>query len=109
MSGDLRGDLVRLRARHDADVSVLDTELRPAFRGKGLATDTVRVLCNYGRTVLGLHRIQLETAADNHPMTRAAERAGCTKEGVLRDTGWVLGKFVGEAVFGILADEWSTA
>ncbi|HEY3753079.1 MAG TPA: GNAT family protein [Pseudonocardiaceae bacterium] len=177
---DLRGDLVRLRARHEADVPILDTELlddvevraragrspwrpaspgsqtshyrvmestdamapfsivelatdtlagavtmwgidahnrcahigialRPGFRGKSLSTDTLRVLCHYGFIVLGMHRIQLETAADNHPMIKSAEQAGFTKEGVLRDAGWILGRFVGETVLGMLAGEWVAA
>lgn len=176
---DLRGDLVRLRARHEADTPILDTELhddiavysimgrnpwrpvspgteassyrvkepraegasfsivelagdslagtaslwgidphnrcahigialRTEFRGKGLATDTVRVLCHYGFVVLGMHRIQLETLADNHPMIKAAERAGFTKEGVVRSTR-VLGGFADEALYGILVDEWTAA
>lgn len=81
----------------------------PSFRGKGLSTDTLRVLCHYGFTVLGLHRIQIETVADNYPMIKAAERAGFTKEAVLREAGWVLGQFAGEAILGILVDEWAAA
>ena len=84
----------------------LGLTLRPAFRGRGLSTDVVRVLCRYGFGVLGLQRLQLETLADNHAMLAAAERAGFVREGTLRRAAWVDGEFVDEVVLGLLADEW---
>ena len=48
--------------------------LRPAFRGRGLGVDVVRVLCRYGFEVRGLHRIQIETLTDNAAMIQAASR-----------------------------------
>lgn len=81
--------------------------LRPAFRGRGLAADVVRVLCHYGFTVRGLQRLQIETLADNVAMIRAAERAGFTREGTLRGSSWLAGGFADEAIFGLLAAEWT--
>jgi RimJ/RimL family protein N-acetyltransferase len=81
--------------------------LRPAFRGRGLATDAVRVLCEYGFVVLGLHRLGLETLGDNAAMLRTAERVGFVREGVLRRAAWVSGEFLDEVVFGMLAEEWN--
>ncbi|GIF67020.1 ribosomal-protein-alanine N-acetyltransferase [Asanoa ishikariensis] len=80
--------------------------LRPAVRGSGLGVDTVRVLCRYGFRVRGLHRLQLETLADNAAMVAAAERVGFRREGTLRQNSWVDGAFLDEAVFGLVADEW---
>jgi RimJ/RimL family protein N-acetyltransferase len=172
----LRGELVRLRARHEADVPILDEELhddvptavrgsgrpwrpvspgskasfyrvreeddpravefsvvelatdtlagevslwdidshnrsahvglalRPAYRGKGLGADAVRVIRDYGFTVLGLHRLQVDTLSDNHAMLAAAERAGFQRESVHRETAWVIGGFADQVVLGLLAD-----
>lgn len=83
----------------------LGLSLRPAFRGRGLGTDVVRVLCHYGFTVRGLHRLQVETLADNAAMIRAAEQAGFVLEGTLRRAAWVSGKFVDEVILGLLAPE----
>jgi RimJ/RimL family protein N-acetyltransferase len=80
-------------------------ELRPAFRGRGLGRDAVRVVCRYGFTLLGMRRMQLETLADNEAMITVAERTGFTREGTLRQASWVNGAFVDEVVFGLLADE----
>ncbi|GIF75760.1 GNAT family N-acetyltransferase [Asanoa siamensis] len=81
--------------------------LRRAMRGGGLGTDAVRVLCHYAFRVRGLHRLQLETLADNTAMTGAAERVGFRREGTLRRNSWVDGEFLDEAVFGLLAEEWA--
>lgn len=80
--------------------------LRPSARGKGYGTDVVSVLCHYGFVVRGLHRLQVETLADNAAMVRSAERNGFAREGVLRSSAWVLGEFMDEVVLGLLAEEW---
>ncbi|GAA1680136.1 GNAT family N-acetyltransferase [Fodinicola feengrottensis] len=80
----------------------LGLSLRPAFRGRGLGTDTVRVLCHYGFQVRGLHRLQIETLADNAAMIRAAGHAGFVLEGTLRRAAWVNGEFIDEVILGLL-------
>jgi RimJ/RimL family protein N-acetyltransferase len=85
----------------------LGISLRPAFRGRGLGVDVVRTLCRYGFSLRGLHRLQLETLADNAPMIAAATRAGFTVEGTLRRSSWVYGTFVDEVILGLLAEEWT--
>ncbi|MBV1853852.1 GNAT family N-acetyltransferase [Catellatospora tritici] len=80
--------------------------LLPAARGKGYGTDVVGVLCHYGFVVRGLHRLQIETLADNHAMLRSAERNGFVREGVLRSSAWVLGEFLDEVLLGLLVADW---
>ncbi|MFG2897351.1 GNAT family N-acetyltransferase [Streptomyces zaomyceticus] len=80
--------------------------LLPVARGKGYGTDVVATLCHYGFVVRGLHRLQIETLADNHAMLRSAERNGFVREGVLRSSAWVMGEFLDEVVLGLLAREW---
>ena len=80
--------------------------LLPELRGRGLGVDVVRVMCHYGFAVRGLHRLQIETLADNEAMLRAATRAGFIREGVLRRAAWVDGAFLDEVILGLLVDEW---
>jgi RimJ/RimL family protein N-acetyltransferase len=87
----------------------LGLSLRPSFRGRGLGTDVVLALCEYGFTVRGLHRLQVDTLASNAAMIRAAERAGFTLEGTLRGAGWVNGDFADEVILGLLAGDWAGA
>jgi RimJ/RimL family protein N-acetyltransferase len=53
-------------------------------RGQGHATRAVRLICEWGFEALGLERIDLLAATENAGSQRVAERAGFTREGVLR-------------------------
>ena len=87
----------------------LGISLRPAFRGCGLGTDTVRVLCRYGFAILGLQRLQVETLASNAAMIATATPAGVGPGGTLRPSGWVDGQFADEVIPGLLARDWHPA
>nr|WP_296069512.1 GNAT family protein [uncultured Actinoplanes sp.] len=76
--------------------------LLPGARGAGYALDAVRVLCDYCFAMRGLHRVQIETLADNDAMRATAVRAGFTEEGVRREAAWVNGGFVDSVVYGRL-------
>jgi RimJ/RimL family protein N-acetyltransferase len=80
--------------------------LRPSFRGKGLATDAVSVLCRYAFITRGLHRLQAETLADNYAMINVAKRNGFVEEGLFRRSEWVNGQFSDLVILGLLAEEW---
>ncbi|MBV9594572.1 MAG: GNAT family N-acetyltransferase [Actinobacteria bacterium] len=81
--------------------------LRPAFRGRGLGTDVMGVLCQFAFCTRGLHRVQVETLADNSAMLRSAVHVGFVEEGRMRQAAWVQGEFVDLVVLGQLAAEWS--
>lgn len=85
----------------------LGLSLRPSFRGRGLGTDVVLALCEYGFAVRGLHRLQVDTLASNAAMISAAVRAGFAQEGTLRGADWVNGEFVDEVILGLLASDWA--
>jgi RimJ/RimL family protein N-acetyltransferase len=58
--------------------------LGPAARGRGYATEAVRAVARHAFG-LGLTRIELLAAVGNVASQRVAERAGFTREGVLRE------------------------
>jgi RimJ/RimL family protein N-acetyltransferase len=104
--GDLAGDAMLWGIDLHNRSAHVGVALRPAFRGRGLGTDALRVLCQYGFEIRGLHRLQLETLTDNHAMARAAEQAGFRREGTLRASDWVAGSFADVVIFGLLQAEW---
>lgn len=53
-------------------------------RGHGHATRAVRLICEWGFQALGLERIELLAATANPSSQRVAERAGFTREALLR-------------------------
>jgi RimJ/RimL family protein N-acetyltransferase len=85
----------------------IGVSLLPAGRGRGLGADTVRVLCRYGFTIRGLHRLQLETLSDNHAMIAVAERLGFIREGATRGSSWVAGQWADDVIFGLLETEYA--
>lgn len=106
-TGELAGDALLWAVDLHNRSAHVGIELRPAFRGRGLGADVVRVLCRYAFQVRGLHRVQLETLADNHAMIAVAEKLGFTREGATRDSGWVNGRFCDDVIFGLLAEEFT--
>lgn len=80
--------------------------LLPSARGQGYGTDVVATLCHYAFVVHSLHRLQIETLADNPAMLRSAERNGFVREGVLRSSAWVMGEFLDEVMLGLLVQDW---
>ncbi len=81
--------------------------IRPGFRGRGWSREVLGLLSVYGFAVRGLHRLQLDTVAENEAMIRSAAHAGFKEEGVLRQSSWVLGRFAdGVVMAAILAADW---
>ena len=106
-SGELAGEALLWGIDPHNRTAHIGLSLRPAFRGRGLGGDVVRVLCGYGFAVRGLHRLQIDTLADNAAMIRAATGAGFTQEGTLRQAAWVYGAFADQVVLGLLDTEWA--
>ncbi|TML66915.1 MAG: GNAT family N-acetyltransferase [Actinobacteria bacterium] len=101
-SGHLAGEALLWGIDLHNRLAHVGVSLRPGFRGRGLGTDVLRVLCRYGFGIRGLHRLQLETLADNHRMIEAAKRAGFDHEGTLRSAAWVDGGYKDEVILGRL-------
>jgi RimJ/RimL family protein N-acetyltransferase len=83
-SGELLGSvaLVRVNFRHRR--SEVGYWLARAARGHGHATRAVQLICAWGFRTLGLERVGLVAATENLASQRVAERAGFTREALLR-------------------------
>ncbi len=104
--GELAGEALLWNIDLHNRLAHIGISLRPSHRGCGLGTDVVAVLCYYAFATLGLHRLQIETLADNLAMQHAARHSGFVVEGTLRHSAWVDAEFVDEVVLGLLATEW---
>ncbi len=78
--------------RHQATVAAYYWEigiaLLPGARGRGYGTAAQRLLARYLFAHTTAHRIEAATEVDNIAEQKALEKAGFTREGVQRATGW---------------------
>ena len=71
-------------------------------RGKGVATHAAKLLATWAFTVLEIERLQLTCGPDNLASQRVAERAGFTREALLRSHLPFKGGRRDTVVFGLL-------
>jgi RimJ/RimL family protein N-acetyltransferase len=85
---DPDGRFVGLALAPEIDREAREVELgyivHPAARGRGLATEMLRLLTRWAFDDLGAHRIELVINVENVASERVAERCGYTREGVAR-------------------------
>jgi RimJ/RimL family protein N-acetyltransferase len=79
--------------------------LWPEFRGRGYGTDAQRQVVRYLFAHTPFNRIQALTEVDNIAEQRALEKAGFTREGVLRGTFFRAGTWRDEVIYSVLRAE----
>lgn len=80
--------------------------LAEEFQGKGIVTDAVRALINYGFKEMNLNRIEILCAVENEKSRAIPAKLGFTYEGVVRDNSWLYDHFENVVAFSLLAREW---
>ena len=82
--GTLLGSISLMRIAWEHRRAEVGYWLAREARGHGHATRAVRLVCGWGVAKLGFERIDLLAATENIASQRVAERAGFTREAVLR-------------------------
>jgi ribosomal-protein-serine acetyltransferase len=95
---------------HEIDRENRSTEfgywLGASFEGKGLITKVCRVMIAHAFDELKLNRIVIICDTENPKSRAVAERLGFTQEGVLRQSELLKDRFIDQAIYSLLADEW---
>lgn len=81
--------------------------LMPEARGRGAGTRARRLLVEYLFGTTTAHRIQAETDVDNIAAQRTLEKAGFTREGVMRAYTFVGGRYRDAVLYGLLREEFT--
>ena len=84
--GTLLGLALAPRIEREARTVELGYLVAPEARGRGIATEALRLLTAWAFQELAAERIELKIAAENPASQRVAERCGYLREGVLRST-----------------------
>lgn len=80
----------------------------PIARGRGLGTETARLMLDYAFTVLGLHSVSLTVAEFNTAGRRAYEKAGFREVGRLREHWLAAGRRWDQIAMDCLATEFES-
>ena len=78
-------------------------------QGRGLGTDAVRTIVDYGFTELGLHRVELSVNGDNPAAMAAYRKVGFVEEGRRREAMFRGGRWHDVVNMGLLAREFQAA
>ena len=82
--------------------------LNPDYWGKGIATEALERVLQFGFEELHLHRIEAKFIEENNRSRRVMEKVGMTFEGVCREGMLIKGKYVNVGICSILRSEWET-
>ena len=75
-------------------------------RGKGYGTEAIMIMVDYLFLSRELMRVQAMPDVSNIASQRVLEKAGFTKEGIIRKSGFNRGKWCDDCLYSILREEW---
>jgi RimJ/RimL family protein N-acetyltransferase len=99
---------IDLRRASDAR-AVLGYLVGAPARGRGVASRAARLLSRWALREWGVARVEIHVRPDNPASLRVAERAGFTREGVLRSYLEVRGRRYDSVVFSLIPDDVGSA
>jgi RimJ/RimL family protein N-acetyltransferase len=92
---------------HEPGAATVGYWVARGARGRGIAAEALRLVSVWVLDVLEVERLELLTAPDNEPSQRVAEKAGFTREGLLRRYMEVKGRRRDWVMFSLLRDDLS--
>ena len=79
--------------------------IAPAYRGKGYGTEAQKLLASYLFSTYPIMRVEATTDRENIAEQKALEKAGFTREGVMRQAQWRTGSWHDMVVYSKLRGE----
>jgi len=80
--------------------------LAPNERKKGYGSEAIKIIVDYLFLSKELVRVQAITGVNNLASCRVLEKAGFTKEGRMRNSGFIRGVWQDGVLYSILREEW---
>jgi RimJ/RimL family protein N-acetyltransferase len=110
-SGEVLGSVGVSVVDADQAVAEIGYWVKRAARGRGAATRAVRLASRWALAECGVQRLQLRADVHNLASQKVAERAGFTREGVLRSSRYSprRGRRVDFVIYSLLPGELETA
>jgi ribosomal-protein-alanine N-acetyltransferase len=79
--------------------------LLPEFHGKGIITEAIKEVVNYGFNQMKLHSIEGIIDPENYASAAVLEKNGFVKEAHLKEAEFYEGKFLDKVIYSILNDK----
>jgi ribosomal-protein-alanine N-acetyltransferase len=76
--------------------------LLPEYHGRGIITEAIKVVLNYGFDIMKLHSIEAIIDPDNFASERALQKSGFVKEAHFKENEYYNGRFLDTAIYCIL-------
>jgi RimJ/RimL family protein N-acetyltransferase len=102
--GHVRLDRVDLRDRRASLAIGIEDVAR---LGRGLGTETIRLVQQYAFSELGLHRLSVRVIEYNYRAIRAYQKCGFVIEGQEREAAYVDGQWYDDVLMGMLDRDYS--
>jgi ribosomal-protein-serine acetyltransferase len=80
--------------------------LAESAQGRGTMTRAARALVDHAFGTWGLHRIEIRAGVENARSRAVAERLGFSEEGILREAELVGERYIDQALYALLAEQW---
>lgn len=80
--------------------------LVPRERGKGYGTEAIQMIVDYLFLETDIVRVQAPTGTKNIPSQKALEKAGFSREGIMRKSWFVKGEYIDQCLYSLLKEEW---
>jgi len=99
--------VISLAFEQDHKIAVVGYGVHGDVRGLGLSVEAALTVIDHAfERYPGLKKIRAHTDAENLPSMRVLEKIGFSHEGTLRKNQFVKDRFVDEAIYGLLREDW---
>jgi RimJ/RimL family protein N-acetyltransferase len=95
------GDINWIHRRSPVGILIGNAE----FRGKGLGTETLELICDYSFRTLNLHKLTAGVDAGNASSIKLFKKLGFVEAGVLTDHSYRVGNYNDSLIFELIRSE----
>ncbi|MCQ6957894.1 GNAT family N-acetyltransferase [Mucilaginibacter aquariorum] len=79
--------------------------LNPAYQGKGLMSEALNMVIQYGFNNIGLHSIEANANPANQASIKLLEKTGFVREGYFKENYYFNGNFLDSAIYSLICSK----
>ena len=76
--------------------------LNPAYQGKGIMSEALSIIIQYGFNNIGLHSIEANANPANQASIKLLEKIGFVREGYFKENYYFNGNFLDSAIYSLI-------